>query len=79
MSASGSPLGKTSMAEYNQVAVLSAVLLFTALTARDIYLGRSSPQRGQATTPNLHRDAVPGVGSAKASLDGGPVLKFQFW
>lgn len=73
--------GETSMAEYNQVGVLSAVLLFTALTARDIYLGRSSPQRGPVTTPNLHRDAVLGTDSAKPkpSLYGGPVLKFQYW
>lgn len=67
------------MAEYNQAGVLSAVLLFTALTARDIYLGRSSLQREQVTAANLQRDAVPGRDRAKPSLYSGPVLRFQYW
>lgn len=65
------------MAEYNQVGVLSALLLFTALTARDIYLVRT----GQVTTSSLNRDPAPGAGSAKpkSTLYNGPVLKFQYW
>lgn len=73
--------GETIMADYNPLALLSALLFFTALTARDIYLGRSSPERGQVTTPSLYRDAEPSAHSAKArpGLYSGPVLKFQYW
>ncbi|TKS65035.1 Selenoprotein T2 [Collichthys lucidus] len=73
------------MAEYSQVGLLAALLLFTALTVRDVYLGRSSPHRGQqpADGPSLSPDTVlpdtePGK-PAKSSLYTGPVLKFQYW
>uniref|UniRef100_A0A674MGN9 Selenoprotein T n=1 Tax=Takifugu rubripes TaxID=31033 RepID=A0A674MGN9_TAKRU len=64
------------MAEYNQIGVLSALLLFTALTARDIYLVRTGLQRGQVTTSSLYRD--PGQAKPKSTLYNGPVLKFQY-
>lgn len=66
------------MLEYNQLGVLSAVLLFTALTARDIYLVRTS---FQTTTPSLFQDPAPGTDSNKpmSTLYNGPVLKFQYW
>lgn len=69
------------MAEYNQLGVLAALLLFAALTAKDIYLGRSSPQRGQVTPANLHRDAVPAADSAppKPGVEAGPVIRFRYW
>ncbi|TMS01793.1 Selenoprotein T2 [Larimichthys crocea] len=72
------------MAEYSQLGLLAALLLFTALTVRDVYLGRSSPHRGQqpADGPSLSPDTVlpdtePGK-PAKSSLYTGPVLKFQY-
>lgn len=65
------------MAEYNQIGVLSALLLFTALTARDIYLVRTGLQQGQVTTSSLYRD--PGQAKPKSTLYNGPVLKFQYW
>uniref|UniRef100_A0A3B5B5Y8 Selenoprotein T n=1 Tax=Stegastes partitus TaxID=144197 RepID=A0A3B5B5Y8_9TELE len=71
------------MAEYSQAGLLAALLLFTALTVRDVYLGRSSPQRGQqpadrqGLSPDTLADTEPGR-PAKASLYSGPVLKFQY-
>lgn len=72
------------MAEYSQAGLLAALLLFTALTVRDVYLGRSSPQRGQqsADSPGLSPDNLPDTEPgkpAKASMYTGPVLKFQYW
>uniref|UniRef100_A0A3B4UWE2 Selenoprotein T n=1 Tax=Seriola dumerili TaxID=41447 RepID=A0A3B4UWE2_SERDU len=68
------------MAEYSQAGLLAALLLFTALTVRDVYLGRSSPQRGHppVNSPGLSPpDAEPGK-PAKSSLYTGPVLRFQY-
>lgn len=68
------------MAEYGHTGLLAAVLLFTALTVRDIYLGSSSPQGGHqppdgsALSPNTEA-GKPG----KATLYSGPVLRFQYW
>lgn len=72
------------MAEYSQAGLLAALLLFTALTVRDVYLGRSSPQRGHqaadgpGSSPDTLPDTEPGK-PAKSSLYSGPVLKFQYW
>lgn len=72
------------MAEYSQAGLLAALLLFTALTVRDIYLGRSNLQRGQqpverpGLSPDTLLDTDPGK-PAKPSMYTGPVLKFQYW
>ena len=72
------------MAEYSQAGLLAALLFFTALTVRDIYLGRLSPQRGHqpADSPGLSSDTLsytdPGK-PAKSSLYTGHVLKLQYW
>ncbi|GLD68803.1 selenoprotein T2-like protein [Lates japonicus] len=68
------------MAEYSQTGLLAALLVFTALTARDVYLGRSSLQRGHppADSPELSpADTEPGK-PTKSSLYTGPVLRFQY-
>lgn len=72
------------MAEYSQAGLLAALLLFTALTVRDIYLGRSSLQRGQqpAERPGLSPETLSDISPGKpikSSLYTGPVLKFQYW
>lgn len=71
------------MAEYSQAGLLAALLLFTALTVRDIYLGRTSPQRGHqpADSPGFSPDTLPDTEPgkpAKSSLYTGPTLKFQY-
>uniref|UniRef100_A0A3Q3GAC6 Selenoprotein T n=1 Tax=Labrus bergylta TaxID=56723 RepID=A0A3Q3GAC6_9LABR len=71
------------MAEYSQAGLLAALLLFTALTVRDVYLGRMSSQHGQqqADSPGLSPDTLPGTEPgkpAKPSLYTGPVLRFQY-
>lgn len=71
------------MAEFSQAGLLAALLLFTALTVRDVYLGRSSPQRGdqQADSPGLSPDTPPDLEPGKpgkSSMYTGPVLKFQY-
>ncbi|KAK2904600.1 hypothetical protein Q8A73_011257 [Channa argus] len=69
------------MAEFSQTSLLVALLLFTAITVRDIYLGRSNPQRGHQlddtsdVTPDLPMDTEPGK-PAKSTQS--PVLKFQY-
>ena len=72
------------MAEYSQAGLLAALLFFTALTVRDIYLGRSSPQRGQqpADSPGLSPDTLPDTDpgkQTKSTVYSGPLLKFQYW
>uniref|UniRef100_A0A673ND83 Selenoprotein T n=1 Tax=Sinocyclocheilus rhinocerous TaxID=307959 RepID=A0A673ND83_9TELE len=61
------------MAEYSQAGILTALLLFTALTVRDIYVGRSSMTQQDSTGPDLHTQR-----QNKHTLYTGPVLKFQF-
>lgn len=77
------------MAEYSQAGILTALLLFTVVTVRDIYLGRSAveqqteqQQRQQAAgntgpdgflNPDLHTQR-----QSKAKFYTGPVLKFQY-
>lgn len=64
------------MAEYSQTGLLVALFLFTALTLRDIYVGRSSSQSGHQPPDNP--DTEPGK-PAKAAIYSGPVLRFQYW
>lgn len=59
------------MAEYSQAGLLAALLLFTALTVRDLYLGRPG------LSPDNLPDTEPGK-PAKSSLYTGPVLRFQY-
>uniref|UniRef100_A0A8C2YYZ2 Selenoprotein T n=1 Tax=Cyclopterus lumpus TaxID=8103 RepID=A0A8C2YYZ2_CYCLU len=69
------------MAEYSQVGLLAALLLFTALTVRDVYLGRSSLQPA-GSPAGISPDPLPDTGPgkpAKPSLYTGPVLRFQYW
>ncbi|TDG95887.1 hypothetical protein EPR50_G00244240 [Perca flavescens] len=70
------------MAEYSQAGLLAALLLFTALTVRDVYVSRLNPPRAlqaahsqSADSPDL--SAEPGK-PAKPSLYTGPLLKFQY-
>ena len=71
------------MAEYSQAGLLAALLLFTALTVRDVYVGRSSPQRGHQSADGAAAatDMLPETepGKAAKSMYTGPVLKFQYW
>uniref|UniRef100_A0A3B4EQE5 Selenoprotein T n=1 Tax=Pundamilia nyererei TaxID=303518 RepID=A0A3B4EQE5_9CICH len=67
------------MAEYSQTGLLVALFLFTALTLRDIYVGRSSSQSGHQPpdNPAVFPDTEPGK-PAKAAIYSGPVLRFQY-
>lgn len=68
------------MAEFSQSSLLAALLLFTALTVRDIYLVRSSSKRGHQPTDNPSVSTGTEAGkSAKSTVYNGPVLKFQYW
>ncbi|CAB1427058.1 unnamed protein product [Pleuronectes platessa] len=70
---------QSNMAEYSQGGLLAALLLFTALTARDVYLGRSSPQRGHSPADSLGlSSATEPERPAKPSVYTGPVLRFQY-
>uniref|UniRef100_A0A671KBL2 Selenoprotein T n=1 Tax=Sinocyclocheilus anshuiensis TaxID=1608454 RepID=A0A671KBL2_9TELE len=61
------------LAEDRWTGILTALLLFTALTVRDIYVGRSSVTQQDSTGPDLHTQR-----QNKHTLYTGPVLKFQF-
>ncbi|KAJ8393615.1 hypothetical protein AAFF_G00058340 [Aldrovandia affinis] len=72
------------MAEYSQAGILTAMLLFTVVTVRDIYLGKNmaQPQPQQAAEvldvgPETPRD-LDAQRLGKHKLYTGPVLKFQF-
>lgn len=70
------------MAEYSQTGILTALLLFTVVTLRDIYVGRSLTQhqaRESLDVPgsDILRGADPQK-QAKHALYTGPVLKFQY-
>ncbi|KAF1385148.1 hypothetical protein PFLUV_G00127670 [Perca fluviatilis] len=70
------------MAEYSQAGLLAALLLFTALTVRDVYVGRSNPPRALQADHSQSADS-PGLSPepgkpAKPSLYTGPLLKFQY-
>uniref|UniRef100_A0A8C4XCG2 Selenoprotein T n=1 Tax=Erpetoichthys calabaricus TaxID=27687 RepID=A0A8C4XCG2_ERPCA len=57
------------MAEYNQTGLMVALVLFTVLTVRDIYLGKTTVQLQEEKEPHI---------AAKQRLYSGPVLKFQY-
>ncbi|KAF4105233.1 hypothetical protein G5714_014564 [Onychostoma macrolepis] len=61
------------MAEYSQTGILTALLLFTVVTMRDIYVGRSSMTQQDSTGPDTHTQR-----QNKHTFYTGPVLKFQF-
>lgn len=72
------------MAEYSQAGILTAMLLFTVVTVRDIYVGKNMAQQQQQQAadnldagPESHRDLDPQK-LAKHKLYTGPVLKFQY-
>ena len=77
------------MAEYTQTGILAALLLFSAVTLRDIYVGRNQQQNHNhqqnqqaAESLGLASDGLPDPGTlkpGKPALYTGPVLKFQYW
>lgn len=61
------------MAEFGSGGLLAALLLFTALTLRDLYVGRSDRRTG------VSPDTEPESGKPpKAALYSGPVLQFRY-
>lgn len=77
------------MAEYSHTGILTALLLFTAVTVRDIYLGRTTTeqleqQEQQAAKSSVASNGFPEPESnterqSKLKFYTGPVLKFQYW
>ncbi|KAG2463546.1 SELT2 protein, partial [Polypterus senegalus] len=70
------------MAEYNQTGLMVALILFTVLTVRDIYLGKTTVQLQEAKDsrglkPEKQEEKEPHI-AAKQRLYSGPVLKFQY-
>uniref|UniRef100_A0A1A7X1X2 Selenoprotein T n=1 Tax=Iconisemion striatum TaxID=60296 RepID=A0A1A7X1X2_9TELE len=63
------------MAEFGPGGLLAVLLLFMALTLRDIYIGRSEQRSG--LSPETENDSEPGK-PAKAALYSGPVLRKVF-
>ncbi len=74
MSAVLSPWTGPEMAEYSQTGILTALVLFTVVTMRDIYVGRSSMTHQDSTEPDTNTER-----QIKHTFYTGPVLKFQFW
>ncbi|KAJ8255157.1 hypothetical protein GJAV_G00201660 [Gymnothorax javanicus] len=74
------PLIRGAMAEYSQVGILTAMLLFTVVTVRDIYIGKNmAQQQHQQAADNMdigHSLDLQKPGKHK--LYTGPVLKFQY-
>ncbi|KPP68624.1 hypothetical protein Z043_112681 [Scleropages formosus] len=72
------------MAEYSQAGILTALLLFTVVTVRDIYLGKNMSEEVQqqaAESPDLESLSSPTADAqrtGKARMYMGPVLRFQF-
>lgn len=62
------------MAEYSQTGILTALLLFTVVTLRDIYVGRNSMTQQDSAGPDILTQRPN-----KHTFYTGPVLKFQFW
>lgn len=62
------------MAEYSQTGILTALLLFTVVTLRDIYVGRNSMTQQDSAGPDMLTQRPN-----KHTFYTGPVLKFQFW
>uniref|UniRef100_A0AAY4CUS7 Selenoprotein T n=1 Tax=Denticeps clupeoides TaxID=299321 RepID=A0AAY4CUS7_9TELE len=54
------------MAEYSQAGILTALLFFSAVTLRDVYLGRGVTQHQQQQQQHKHK------------MYAGPVLRFQY-
>ncbi|TRY98518.1 hypothetical protein DNTS_014643 [Danionella cerebrum] len=61
------------MAEYSQTGLLTALLLFTAVTVKDIYMGRNAVTQQERTVPELNPQRPN-----KQAFYTGPVLKFQY-
>lgn len=61
------------MAEYSQTGILTALLLFTVVTVKDIYVGRNSMTQQDSAGPEINTQR-----QNKHTLYTGPVLKFQF-
>ncbi|MFT7810211.1 selenoprotein T2-like [Arapaima gigas] len=72
------------MAEYSQAGILTALLLFTVVTVRDIYLGKNmsdGAQQQAAESPDLESRSSPSLDpqrTGKPRMYIGPVLRFQF-
>ncbi|TST60402.1 Selenoprotein T2 [Bagarius yarrelli] len=73
------------MAEYSHTGILTALLLFTAVTVRDIYLGRTATEQlePQTAKSNMASNGFPEAESNTARQNKpkfytGPVLKFQY-
>lgn len=74
------------MAEYSHTGILTALLLFTAVTVRDIYLGRTATEQleKQAAKSSMASSGFPEPESStqrqsKPKFYTGPALKFQYW
>lgn len=68
------------MAEFGPTGLLAVLLLFTGLTLRDVYVGRSNPRPGSSADPELNVEpGTEGGKAAKAALYTGPVLRFRYW
>ncbi|GAA6105733.1 selenoprotein T2 [Tachysurus ichikawai] len=70
------------MAEYSHTGILTALLLFTAVTVRDIYLGRTATEQQDAQS-SVASGGFPEAQSStqrqnKPKFYTGPVLKFQY-
>uniref|UniRef100_A0A3B4CZI6 Selenoprotein T n=1 Tax=Pygocentrus nattereri TaxID=42514 RepID=A0A3B4CZI6_PYGNA len=64
------------MAEYSQTGILTALLLFTVVTVRDIYLGRSAvdqTEQQKQAAEDIHTQR-----QTKPKFYTGPVLRFQY-
>ncbi|KAG9272171.1 selenoprotein T2-like [Astyanax mexicanus] len=77
------------MAEYSQAGILTALLLFTVVTVRDIYLGRSAVEQQPEHQQQQAAAESSGPGGflnpdpltqrqSKAKFYTGPLLKFQY-
>ncbi|KAI7802065.1 selenoprotein T2 precursor, partial [Triplophysa rosa] len=65
-------------AEYSQTGILTALLLFTVVTVKDMYVGRSSVTQQDSTGPDRFLEPDKPTQKQKPKLYTGPVLKFQF-
>uniref|UniRef100_A0AAY4CUS2 Selenoprotein T n=1 Tax=Denticeps clupeoides TaxID=299321 RepID=A0AAY4CUS2_9TELE len=78
------------MAEYSQAGILTALLFFSAVTLRDVYLGRGVTQHQQQqqqqqqqqaaeVAPESLLDELQPPKPSKHKMYAGPVLRFQYW
>uniref|UniRef100_A0A3Q2CEP7 Selenoprotein T n=1 Tax=Cyprinodon variegatus TaxID=28743 RepID=A0A3Q2CEP7_CYPVA len=63
------------MAEFGSGGLLAALLLFTALTLRDVYVGRTDRKGGLSL--DAETDSESGK-TPKAAMYSGPVLRFRY-